>query len=205
MSLYEHGFGPADGRPLFALHNMSGHGGRWQRIAGLLDGFRVIAPDLRGFGQSPPEPPWTLDYQVADVLATIDAAGLDRVDLVGHSLGGSVAVHLARKAPERVRRMVLLDPGIGVPPGLALAGATAERSPAAITLWSDMARPAVTPPPGVATLLVLAMRGREQEFEYVAQWRAECAELTVAHFDGDHRFPWEQPAPTAELIAEFLR
>ncbi|MCP2321677.1 lipase [Hamadaea flava] len=204
MALYLHGFGPAAGRPIVALHNMTGNGGRWAEIARRLDGFRVLAPDLRGFGRSPQEPPWTLDYQVADLLATLDAAGVDRADLVGHSLGGSIAVHLARYAPDRVRRLVLLDPGIGVPPSIALAQAAAERHPATVTLWSELARPAVTPPQGVPTLLVLAMRDRDAEFEYVAGWRAECGSLTVAHLDCGHAIPEERPDETADLIRAFL-
>ncbi|NUR69411.1 MAG: alpha/beta fold hydrolase [Hamadaea sp.] len=204
MALHVHNYGPPDGHALLALHNMSGDGGAWSEVAGLLAGFRVLAPDLRGFGRSSPEPPWTFDYQVADLLATIDAARVDRVDVVGHSLGGSIAVQLARHAQERVRRLVLLDPGIGVPPLIALAGARAATSPVTATLWSESARPAVVPPSGVPTLLVLAMRGRNEEFEYVAEWRAAGGDLTVKHLDCGHAIPRERPAETADLIREFL-
>ena len=55
-----------------------------------------------------------------DVLETADALGLERVDWMGHSFGGRVVLELAARAPERVRRLVLLDPAVWVPPPIAL-------------------------------------------------------------------------------------
>lgn len=70
---------------------------------------RVYALDLRGHGRSD----WPGDYSLTlmrdDVLAFLDAVGLDRVDLVGHSMGGVVAYLLAEEARGRVRRLVLED------------------------------------------------------------------------------------------------
>jgi len=126
MSLHLYEFGPADGHPLLALHGLKSYGGRWREVAGLLPNCRVYGPDLRGQGRSPQEPPWTLEQHAVDVLGVLDAAGLDRVDVVGHSFGGAVAVALARFAPDRVRRMVLLDPSMGVPPAIALNNALRE-------------------------------------------------------------------------------
>jgi pimeloyl-ACP methyl ester carboxylesterase len=74
--------------------------------------FRAVRLDLRGHGASPaPDPPGPYcDHE--DVLATLDALGLDRVDLVGQSRGGSVAIDLALARPERVRRLALLAPAL---------------------------------------------------------------------------------------------
>ncbi|WP_242901476.1 alpha/beta hydrolase [Actinomadura terrae] len=119
-ALHVHRYGDPSGAPVVALHGTTGHGARWRRTAEtfLADRF-VLAPDLRGHGRSPHEPPWTVERHVADVLAVMDAEGVDRADLVGHSYGGMIAVHLARTAPSRVGGLVLLDPAIGLDPAEA--------------------------------------------------------------------------------------
>ncbi|WP_067461598.1 alpha/beta fold hydrolase [Actinomadura macra] len=116
-ALHVHRYGDPSGPPLIALHGVTGHGARWRRTAEryLADRF-VLAPDLRGHGRSPHEPPWTVERHVADVLALMDAEGIERADLAGHSYGGMIALHLARTAPRRVGRLVLLDPAIGLDP-----------------------------------------------------------------------------------------
>jgi lipase len=119
--------GPADGPPVLALHGVTGHSRRWQVVADALPGLRLVAVDLRGHGRSPWTPPWHLEQHVADAIAVLDRLGLDRVDVVGHSFGGAIAVHLARTAPERVRRLVLLDPAIGLDPQEMLANAEETR------------------------------------------------------------------------------
>jgi len=108
--------GAAGGQPVLALHGVTGHARRWQVLVEALPALRWLTVDLRGHGRSPWVPPWNLEQHVADVLAVLDRAGLDRVDVVGHSFGGAIAVHLTRTAPERVRRLVLLDPAIGLDP-----------------------------------------------------------------------------------------
>ena len=126
---YVHQFGPADGRPLLALHGLSGHGTRWRRFAEQqLPGFRVIAPDLRGHGQSTWNPPWRLEQYVDDVVEVLDDLGVDRVPVMGHSFGGAVALHMAVLAPARVDSLVLVDPAIGLEPDLCLADAEDNRT-----------------------------------------------------------------------------
>ncbi|TDD62091.1 alpha/beta fold hydrolase [Actinomadura rubrisoli] len=116
-ALHVHHYGDPSGPPVIVLHGITGHGARWRRTAERhLADRRTLAPDLRGHGRSPHEPPWTVERHVADVLAVMDAEGLDRTDLVGHAYGGMIALHLARTAPRRVRRLVLLDPAIGLDP-----------------------------------------------------------------------------------------
>jgi lipase len=110
-----HRFGPADGPPVLALHGVTGHGRRWRRFAeGGLPGRQVFAPDLRGHGQSTWLPPWTVERHVADLVELLDGLGLQAVAVVGHSMGGLVALHLAVTVPERVSRLVLLDPMVDV-------------------------------------------------------------------------------------------
>ena len=68
-----------------------------------------------GTAVSVPDPPWTLEQHAADVLATMDDLGIERAAVMGQSMGAVVAVYLSRQAPQRVDRLILLDPAMGVP------------------------------------------------------------------------------------------
>ncbi|MFI0409633.1 alpha/beta fold hydrolase [Actinomadura sp. 3N508] len=143
-ALHVHRYGDTAGDPVVLLHGVTGHGGRWRRTAERYLADRpVLAPDLRGHGNSPHEPPWTVEQHVADLLAMFDLEGVERADLVGHSYGGMIALHLARAAPRRVRRLVLLDPAIGLDPAKAAQEARGYMTPAS---WGDIteARAALT-------------------------------------------------------------
>jgi lipase len=114
--LHVHLSGDPVGPPVLALHGVTGHGLRFRPLTERLTHLRWIAPDLRGHGRSPWVPPWRLEQHVADVLAVLDAQGVERAAVVGHSFGGAIAIHLARSAPERVERLVLVDPALGLDP-----------------------------------------------------------------------------------------
>jgi lipase len=90
-------------------------------------GHSVVAVDLRGHGESGRKPPWNVATHVADLLETLDAEGIDRASLIGHSFGGLLAAGLAAEAADRTRGLALLDPGLGVPPERALRSAEIER------------------------------------------------------------------------------
>jgi lipase len=126
--LHVHRFGPDDGAPLLLLHGVTGTGVRFRRFAEAeLPGVRVAAPDLRGHGDSTWDPPWHVERHVADVLAVMDALGLGRVPVAGHSFGGLVAMALAVAAPDRVERLALIDPVTGLAPATAAARAEEAR------------------------------------------------------------------------------
>jgi pimeloyl-ACP methyl ester carboxylesterase len=117
-----------DGRPLVLVHGMGSSHRSWHRVATALEGERrVLALDLPGFGRSDPVGPGFRPAAVAeavgDALAALD---VDEFDLVGHSLGGMVATHLADREPRRVRRLVLVAPA-GLSPRLALPGPAVGR------------------------------------------------------------------------------
>jgi lipase len=110
--------------PLLAVHGVTGHARRWERLATQAWPHRqVVAVDLRGHGFSTWEPPWSIGQAVEDLLDTLDHLGLHVVDLVGHSYGGALGIHLLARAPDRLRRLVLLDPGFDRPRGLMAAEA----------------------------------------------------------------------------------
>jgi lipase len=103
------------------MHGVSSHAPRFRRLGErLAPRFRVVSVDLRGHGNSDWEPPWDLDTHVGDLLETADSLGVDGADWMGHSFGGRLALELAARAPDRVRRLVLLDPAVWVPPPHAL-------------------------------------------------------------------------------------
>ena len=126
--LHTHVYGDPDGLPLLAVHGVQSHGERWRKLAEeRLATRHVLAPDLRGHGRSTGLPPWGLEQHVADLLELADAAELDTFDVLGHSFGGLVALHLAAAVPRRVRRVALLDPAIALDPDIALASAESAR------------------------------------------------------------------------------
>ncbi len=76
----------------------------------LATSFRVVAPDMVGFGytERPPGVRYALDTWVAHAIGVFDALELDQVNLIGNSFGGSLALALAIRHPDRVRRLVLM-------------------------------------------------------------------------------------------------
>ena len=112
-ALHAHEFGDPTGVPLLAVHGVTGHGRRYRRLAEeALPRRRTLAVDLRGHGRSTNDGPWSIPQHVADCVDTLDSYGLGAVDVIGHSYGGAIALALLVAAPDRVRRLVLLDPAL---------------------------------------------------------------------------------------------
>ncbi|MET8751808.1 alpha/beta fold hydrolase [Streptomyces sp. NPDC004667] len=102
--------GPPDGDPLLLLPALGEAAGDWSPVREVLDRERrVYAVDLRGHGLSDRPGAYSLELMRDDVIGLLDALGLDRVDLIGHSMGGVVAHLVAQARPWRVVRLVLED------------------------------------------------------------------------------------------------
>lgn len=99
--------------PLLALHGWLDNAGSFDRLAPLLaERHRVIAIDLPGHGRSGHRPPGAWYHYVDfldEILAVLDRLGRPRVDLLGHSLGGTLAAMLAGAFPERIDRLALIE------------------------------------------------------------------------------------------------
>ena len=95
--------------PVILVHGMGGDGGTWDRFARdlLHHGRRVIVMDLRGHGRSAHADSYLFDEFADDLEQLCDHLELDRVDLVGHSLGGYATSVVAQRRPELVRRLVI--------------------------------------------------------------------------------------------------
>ncbi|MBV9802205.1 MAG: alpha/beta fold hydrolase [Solirubrobacterales bacterium] len=113
-----------DGRPLLLITGIGAHLEMWSPFARHAAGHELIAFDPPGAGLSQrPRRPLRMGGLAALVRELLDELGLERVDVLGYSWGGGLAQELARRAPERVRRLVLCatGPGLGGSPPRPLA------------------------------------------------------------------------------------
>jgi lipase len=130
-----HEWGDAGAPLVVCLHGVRNHGRHFASLAARLPDFHVQALDLLGHGSSPWEPPWDLETHCDAILAT---ARPDEATFVGHSFGGRLAFEIGARAPERVARLVLLDPAIFVPPHVALAAAENARVDQSYVSFDDL-------------------------------------------------------------------
>ncbi len=118
--IYAMSAGARDDPAVVFIHGIGGSSGSWHAVIGAFAGtHRVVALDLPAHGQSDVADPETTDYGVPGlaraVLDALTQLGIERATLVGHSLGGAVAIAAALAEPERVGRLVLVaSGGLGV-------------------------------------------------------------------------------------------
>ncbi len=112
---------------ILMLHGNAESGLAWYAwVPSLARHFRVVRPDMRGFGGSTPMPrdyPWSLDGLTADFCALMDHLGAQRFHLVGAKIGGTIARAFAARCPERIITLTV----VGTPPPLRVGAA--ERVP----------------------------------------------------------------------------
>lgn len=104
--------GPDDGEPVVLVHGWPQHWWIWRDVMPPLveAGYRCICPDLRGHGWTDAPPDGYEKEQFAtDVLAALDALGVERFRLVGHDWGGMAAFLMALREPERVQKLLALS------------------------------------------------------------------------------------------------
>lgn len=110
---------------LVLLHGgLSSAHGTWDETAGdFTPRFRILAVDQRGHGESDwdPKAEYSVEQFATDTRRVLDRIGVGRFDLIGHSMGGSIALVLASQMPERVRSLILVDSAPRIP--LAEGGA----------------------------------------------------------------------------------
>lgn len=105
--------GPSDGTPFMMLHGWPESSYCWKGVSEhLKPGVRLIAPDMRGLGDSTREGDLKQFHKkalAADMVGLLDALGVDEFHLAGHDWGGVVAQEVALAVPERVRRLVIMN------------------------------------------------------------------------------------------------
>ena len=101
------------GAPVVLIHGMLNSSSHWQAVAlNLAEDHTVIAPDLIGHGDSAaPRGDYSLGAHAASIRDLLAAIGIDRATVVGHSLGGGVAMQFFYQFPQRVQRLVLISSG----------------------------------------------------------------------------------------------
>jgi len=98
------------GEPLVLLHGLFGAGDNWLSVApALAERFQVFLPDLRNHGNSPHHAVMDYPLMAADVDRLLAAVGLAEASVIGHSMGGKVAMQLACDFPHRVKKLVVVD------------------------------------------------------------------------------------------------
>jgi len=107
--------GAEDGTPVLFLHGNASSATFWEEQMLLLPaGFRGIAPDLRGYGDTEDKPidatRGMADW-VEDILALLDALGVQKTHMVGHSMGGTLVFNLVAAAPARILTGTVVNPG----------------------------------------------------------------------------------------------
>jgi 3-oxoadipate enol-lactonase len=98
------------GFPLILLHGFPHNRSLWaDQLFGLCDRCRVIAPDLRGFGESPAREPWSMETYADDVAELMEKLELEKAIIGGLSMGGYVAFEFLRRHRDRVHSLILAD------------------------------------------------------------------------------------------------
>src|SRR4051812_6288545 len=101
------------GPPVVLIHGMVNSSRHWSDVAlALADRYTVVAPDLIGHGDSAaPRGDYSLGAHAAGIRDVLAAIGIDRATIVGHSLGGGVAMQFFYQFPQRTERLVLVSSG----------------------------------------------------------------------------------------------
>ncbi|HEY4252118.1 MAG TPA: alpha/beta fold hydrolase [Roseomonas sp.] len=168
------------GPPLLLLHGLFGAAQNWGTIQSALAGdARVVALDLRNHGASPHDARMDYPAMAADVAETMDALGIPNATVLGHSMGGKVAMALALTRPARVDRLIVADiaPRSYGPANRAIVAAM-QALPLEHNLTrkaADAALAASIAEPGIRAFLLQNLR-----FENPPYWRNGLAEIAAA-------------------------
>ncbi|WP_421864339.1 alpha/beta fold hydrolase [Motiliproteus sp.] len=110
MQLHAKSYGQDSSPPLVILHGLFGSLDNWAGQSNVLaEHFKVWTLDLRNHGRSDWSEQMSYPAMADDLLAFLDQQGLDSIDLLGHSMGGKVAMQFALDYPQRVKRLIVVD------------------------------------------------------------------------------------------------
>lgn len=193
---------------VFLLHGWMDVSASFQFLVDALrHDWQLIAPDWRGFGLSA----WAREgYSFADYLADLEAllehfASGERVNLVGHSMGGNVACLYAGLRPERIRRVVSLE-GFGTPDG------DAAKAPQKLVDWLDALRapPQFKPYANLGAVADRLLKSnprlpRERALFLAGHWAHEAADGARLRSDPWHKAPFPSVYRLAEMFACWQR
>jgi pimeloyl-ACP methyl ester carboxylesterase len=180
-----------DAPVIVAAHGITASHLSWATIADALPEVRLIAPDLRGRGRSNSLPgPYGMVQHAEDLAAVSDFLGLDRALVVGHSMGGFVALAAAHLYPGRFAGPLLVDGGLPlrIPEGMSLDDLLAS------TLGPALERLSMTFPDRAA---YLEFWGRHPAF--ASNWTQDVVDY--ANYDLEGAEPNLRPSTSYEAVA----
>jgi lipase len=172
------------------VHGITASHLAWAVVAEAMPEVRLIAPDLRGRGRSAGLPaPYGMARHAADLEAVIEALGLPRAILVGHSMGGFVAVVTAHLYPDRFSEVLLIDGGLP----LAIPAGISKDDLLAATLGPAAARLSMTFPDRAAYLEFW-----KQHPAFASDWSQ--AVVDYVNYDLTGTEPELRPSPSFEAV-----
>jgi 2-succinyl-6-hydroxy-2,4-cyclohexadiene-1-carboxylate synthase len=171
-------FVAGEGTPVTLLHGFTQSGRSWQEVIGAMpQGWRWVVPDLRGNGETRIRPgaACTMDGCLADLVMLWDHLGVQRTHLVGYSMGGRLALHVAARKPERLLSLLTIGAHAGLEED-AREGRRLGDEALAQRIENDGLEPFVKYWSGLPLFAGLERRGPS----FLAQVRAERMNNTVA-------------------------
>lgn len=161
-------WGRPDAPPLILVHGGRDQKRSWDRVASrLARRFRVIAHDLRGHGESE----WVNDGDygvmdhVFDLASLVDHLSLEQFTLIGHSLGGNIALRYSGLFPEKVEKLVAIE-GLGPSPKM-LAERKAQKITDRLHIWLEQRRKLSARPPRIMKSLEVAQARMAAAFTHL--------------------------------------
>ncbi len=110
MKLYYKSYGQPSQKPIVILHGFLGNGDNWATIAKQLDDDAfIIVPDMRNHGRSPHDDEMSIEIMAQDVINLLQELSIESCTLVGHSMGGKIAMQCALDAPHLFSSLVIVD------------------------------------------------------------------------------------------------
>jgi pimeloyl-ACP methyl ester carboxylesterase len=215
---YRPGPGGEPRTPVLFVHPINLQGACWAGVAPQLAGRLSLLPDLRGHGDSAADGPFGVEEWATDCLSAMDAAGVERAHVVGASLGGPIAVHLAVHVPDRVASIVAIGSA------LAIRGAEVEevlavlREKGVAGMFREVI-PQISVAPGTSTEVIeriLSLANPNDVETVAAIWGATISDdvtdiaprvgcpVTVATGEHDLTCPVEQGAAMADRLSTRL-
>ena len=219
------------GTPLLLLHGLAGSNRCWQRnLPDLARNFQVYAPDLSGFGQSRRKNRFDLNQAADEIVSWMQTIGLQRMHLIGHSMGGYIAIDLAARFPHMVDRLVLVSAAVQVATDPSRITHEAARK---FNLRWLKSLPLIFPdvwfckPQSIMSAMQIMLRTNLQERlaritaptlllwgdedpmvpieqGYALARHVPCQEMVVIESAGHHPM-WEQPEAFNQEVIHFLR